>query len=288
MQEKESVALAQKLSEISVKSFYSPYENLAFPETMDKIQWFTSPELISIYGSKAYEALSEEKKKLLSFYEAVNFYSLNIHGEKALMEGLARRLHDQEHDAHTRYIHHFLDEENKHMVYFGTFCTRYAGKVYADRKFQFPREYATGEEELLFFLKVMIFEEIVDHYNKSMSTDQRLNEVARKINLFHHKDEIRHLIYGRQRVKELFQEHSPKWSQKTLDDLRTYIQSYFVTTWREYYNPDIYKDVDIENAYDLAEEVFHSEAAKLHRERVSKHCVDYLMECGILVERPNL
>ncbi len=42
--------------------------------------------------------------------------------EKALIEGLAKRLYDEERPSeHSRYIHHFLDEENKHMTFFGNF-----------------------------------------------------------------------------------------------------------------------------------------------------------------------
>ena len=32
------------------------------------------------------------------------------------------------------------------MVYFGTFCNRYAGKIYPERKLAFPREYAPGDD----------------------------------------------------------------------------------------------------------------------------------------------
>ena len=112
--------------------------------------------------------------KRLSFCETVNFFSLNIHGEKRLIEGLARRLYRRGMEDLTAYLHHFLDEENKHMVYFGGFCTEYAGKVYPDRKVAFPREYAAGEEDFLFFAQVLIFEEIVDVYNVHLATDERL------------------------------------------------------------------------------------------------------------------
>src|SRR6266705_194388 len=63
--------------------------------------------------------------------------NLNIHGEKALVEGLARKLYEREKREISPYLHHFLDEENKHMVYFGEFCTRYAGKIYPDKKLIF-------------------------------------------------------------------------------------------------------------------------------------------------------
>lgn len=276
--------LAVKLSEASVKLSYSPMEAISFPETMDKNQWFTAPELMTLYNQPEWVTLTEDQKKLLSFYEAVNFYSLNINGEKALIEGLAKRLYDERPAEHSRYIHHFLDEENKHMVFFGTFCMRYAGKVYADRKFNFGREYLEGEEEFLFFLKVFIFEEIADYFNVKMGQDTRLNEVAKKINYYHHVDESRHLAFGRAHLKEVWDQYSNSWGDEYKAALIPYIHQYLGSTWREYYNPDVYQDAGLKDAYDLSDRVFNSTEAKNFRIEVSKDLINYMIKCHILPE----
>jgi len=276
--------VAQRLSAQSVKGYYNPYELLQFPEKIEMNQWFTSPELTSLFGSDEYEALSEEQKQKLSFFEAVNFFSLNIHGEKSLLEGLTKRLYDEAPSEVTDYLHHFVDEENKHMYYFGTFCQKYAGKIYPDRKLNFPREYATGEEEFLFFVKVFVFEEIVDFYNVTAARDERVMTLSREINRNHHDDEVRHLAFGRVMLKELFETHSSQWTKETLQGVRDYIKAYYLTTWREYYNPDIYVDVGLAKPYELAEKVFESPAAKAHRQKASKASLQYLQKIGILNE----
>lgn len=280
-----SQKLAEKLSDASVRLHYSALEAVPLPEKLDKVNWFTAPELMTLFGQPEWETLSEEKKKLLSFYEAVNFYSLNINGEKALIEGLSRRLYDEARPAeHSRYIHHFLDEENKHMTFFGGFCMKYAGKVYQDRKFHFEREHKDGEEEFLFFLKVFIFEEIADYFNVKMSTDQRLVETARKINHYHHVDESRHLAFGRAHLKEVWDQYAPQWGAEYKEELEGYIEQYLVSTWREYYNPDAYADAGLPDAYDLSDRVFRSEAAKNFRRAVSEGLIGYMKKCGIVSE----
>ena len=191
----------EKLCNASRRNYVNPYDHIQWPESLDQDQWFFSSELLSLYGTPLYRDMTEEQKKRLSFYETVNFFSLNIHGEKALVEGLAHRAYRSNMESVTPYLHHFLDEENKHMVYFGGFCQRYAGKVYRDRKLMFPREYAPGEEDFLFFAKVLIFEEIVDVYNMAMAKDSRLPAIVRRINLAHHLEESRHLAFGRLFVK---------------------------------------------------------------------------------------
>ena len=91
-----------------------------------------SPDLISLHGTRHWDALDEQGRRVLSFFELVNFFSINIHGERMLIEGLAKRLYRKHAETVTPYLHHFLDEENKHMFYFGRFCNQYAGKVYAE------------------------------------------------------------------------------------------------------------------------------------------------------------
>ncbi|MEO8218109.1 MAG: diiron oxygenase [Acidobacteriota bacterium] len=281
---------AEKLVEQSRQSLSNPYESLQFPASVPVgEEWFTSPELISIHGTPAFDGMDDAQQRKLSFYEAVNFFSLNIHGEKALLEGLARRLYDPELTELSPYLHHFLDEENKHMIYFGTFCSRYGGKVYEDRTIAFHRQYAPGEESFLFFARVLIFEEIVDYFNRKMARDERLNKVARRINALHHADEARHLVFGRSVVRELFVRFAGQWSAGTLLAVRQHLLGYFRVVWREYYNPEMFKDAGIAHPRQLAERTFsEEEAPRALRERVSQSTVDYFLKHGILLGKPSL
>ncbi|MGZ3742401.1 MAG: diiron oxygenase [Pseudobdellovibrionaceae bacterium] len=276
--------VAKKLTAQSIKGFYNPFTHIPFPERIERHSWFTSPELISIFGSSTWKKLTEAQQKNLSFFETINFFSLNIHGEKSLLEGLTQKLYESENPDITDYIHHFIDEENKHMYFFGTFCEKYAGKIYPDRKLVFPREYAPGEEEFLFFIKIFVFEEIVDYYNITAARDERVDSLSRQINLNHHEDEVRHLAFGRVLINDLFKTHSPQWSAETLTGIREYIRAYYMTTWREYYNPDIYADAGLENPYDLAIEIYESDKAKEHRNRASRTSLQYLKKCGVIEE----
>lgn len=279
------------MCDVSRRKAVDPYTYVDWPARLEPGEWFTSPELVSLYETPAWKHMDELARARLSFFEAVNFCSINIHGEKALIEGLAQRLYsktDPAWEACSPYLHHFIDEENKHLVYFGGFCQRYAGKVYADRKLEFPRSYAPGEEDFLFFARVLVFEELVDAHNQRMSNDERLAPVARRINLIHHLEETRHLVFGRQIVAELFAEHAPSWSSQTLESVRGYLAAYVVATWREYYNPDVYADAGLDDPYTLADTAFRDEDRRAHRRELSTRLVHYLLEREILVREPAL
>ncbi len=280
-----------KLCEVSRRKGVDPHTAFEWPETLEAGQWFTSPELVSAHGTPVWERMDEAARMRLSFLEAVNFYSLNVHGEKALVEGLSRRLYDPSDPTwidSSPYLHHFIDEENNHLVYFGGFCRRYAGKVYRDRKISLARKYAPGEEDFLFFARILIFENIVDVYNQRMSNDERLAPIARRINLLHHLEETRHLVFGRQIVRALFERHAPKWSKQTLEGVQSYLAAYLVATWRDYTNPDVYADAGFDDPYELAESIFRHERNRERQRDVSAGCVRFLIENGMLAREPEL
>lgn len=276
-----------RLCELSRRMYANPYETIEWPEALDPDQWYMSPELISLYGTEAYNAMDEAQKKRLSFLECVNFFSLNIHGEKALIEGLARHLY-QTGPVDSGYLHHFLDEENKHMIYFGEFCMRYAGKLYPDRKMVFQREYLPGEESLLFFAKVLIFEEIVDLYNIRMARDPRLPAVVRQINAMHHRDEARHLVFGRRTVRALQEKFAPTWPVEARLEIQRYLANYFTATWREYYNPDVYREAGLADVMAARQAALTSTHGRSHRRAFSTPCMQYLMKADVLKEEPAL
>jgi len=274
--------IAGRLSAASRRARVDPYAAIEWPDAIDPGAWYTSPGLISIYGTRTWHELSEERRRQLSFWEAVNFYSLNIHGERALMEGLARRLYAPGLEAVTEYLHHFLGEENNHSIWFGTFCRRYAGKVYPERVVAFPREFAEGEADFLFFAKVVIFEEIVDRYNMAMAADENLDPLARQINANHHSDERRHLAFGRRIVTELWNTGSRRWPAHVTEGIRLYLDGFVGATWREYYNPDMYRDAGFSDPWMVARGAWDHPTAKAHRRAITQQALRPLQQAGVL------
>ncbi|MCP5245553.1 MAG: diiron oxygenase [Burkholderiales bacterium] len=282
------LTLTRKLSTASVKRYSNPYAEFEWPDHIDESEWLFSPELSSLAGTDVFDSLNEVQLRKLCFWELINFFSLNIHGEKALLQGLTKRLYSDWPAEISDYLHHFVGEENKHMTLFGTFCNRYAKKVYPSKNYQIPGNFSQGEEDFLFFVRVVIFEELVDYYNLSMSRDERLHPLSRAINGYHHNDESRHLAFGRKITKHIFDTYSPQWSEETLANIRRYLADYIVATWKEYYNPWVYKDAQINDAYEVYQMAWDHEAQRALRKMVSRKCLEFLTHSGILKEEPQL
>lgn len=283
-----STELAARLSKASVKKAWDVYSAIDWPAELDRSRWAMSPELVSLHGTPTWDRMSEEERKRLSFHDLIAFFSLTLHGERPLIQGLAGRLYMGLAEEITDYLHHFLDEENKHMVMFGEFCKRYAGRVYPEKKLAFPTKYTKGEEELMFFLKALVVEELGDVYNVEIARDERVEPLVREINDVHHMDEARHLVFGRRYLRDVWEKHSPSFTPEVTDRLRSWFASYLQSSWRDFYNPTAYRDSGIEDPMAAREEAWSSPVCRAHRERVSRVLVDLLLDIGILTAAPSL
>jgi hypothetical protein len=282
--------LVDKLCAASRKKVVDPNADVPWAEKLvpESEPWCYLPEWVTLHGTPYWDAMDEPARKKLAFLEEVNFFSINIHGERALIQGLAHRLYRLRTTEVTPYLHHFLDEENRHMMYFGRFCMTYKGRVYPEKKLAFPSDVSPEEEDLLFFVKVLVFEELVDMYNVTMGWDDRMHPIARQINKLHHIDEARHLIFGREVTKILFQRCKATWDAARLDHMRRYFTSYLETTWREYYNADVYRDAGLPKPHDVKDAAWGCEAQRAHRKKVSAGVVKWMLENELLSEEPAL
>lgn len=282
--------LAPRLSDASIRKAWDVYSAFDWPESLEPTaHWYMSPELISIHGTPVWEGLDETARKRLSFYEIVNFFSFVLYGERPLVSGLMNRMYRKNTlGAVTDYLHHFVDEENKHMIMFGMFCNRYAGRVYPEKKIVMPRDYARGEEDIAFYCKVLIVEELGDYYNLKMMGDKTIHPLVARINKIHHVDEARHLGFGREYLRELVAEHRPGWSDAELASFRKWLVEYLVSSWGDFYNPAVYKDAGLADGYAIRKMALQDATCRSFRTAASEKLVDYFQEIGLLTESPVL
>jgi hypothetical protein len=255
---------------------------IEWPEHLAEGQWFLSPELLSLHGTPEYDALSDAARQRLSFCEAVNFFSLNLHGERFLVRGLEARAAAPAWRGLAPYLEHFRRDEARHMEMFGEFCRRYAGAIYRDRTLIIPRPGAAGEDDVLFVARVLIFEEIVDTYNRHMAADRRLAPVVRQINWLHHRDETRHLAFGRALLSELLAGCAPWWAPGTLAGVRAALAGYVSLVWKAFYNPEVYRDAGLADPYRLRERAFDDPRTRARRACLSRRALKALVGARLL------
>lgn len=285
----DSGPLAPRLTKASRKFFWNVYEYIEWPDTIEGATWYMSPELVSIYGTELWDSLDQPARTQLSLYELGNFFSLTLQGERPLVQGLVHRLYLKSTAPEvTEYLHHFVDEENKHMVMFGEFCNRYIGKVYPEKKLAFARDVPKGEEEVAFFCKVLVVEELGDVYNLAMQEDERIHPLVAKINWIHHRDEARHMAFGRRFLQSLAERWLAEWTPETITGFQGWLAQYLRSSWADFYNPTMYKDAALANPYNVRTVAMEHPVCLEHRTRVSRKLVDFFISVGLLSGEPQL
>lgn len=275
--------IARRLTRSSREDLYDVYRRFDWKERLDADRWALPPELLTLHGTELWSGLPDRTKHRLSILEAANLFATTLHGEQFLVAGLADRVYAaRQSEEMTDYLHHFLDEENKHMVMFGLFCRKYAGRVYADKSLELRRTYAPGEEEIAFYVMAMIIEEYGDHYNVRTMLDQDCDSLVRAISQQHHVDESRHLAFDRAYLAELAERWVPQWDAAQLERFRTWLRAFQSATWGNYYNPAVYRDAGFPEPYAVRAHAIASEAQVAHRAKVSAKLDRFFAKVGLL------
>ena len=227
-------------------------KDLDWPDTVDQCSyWGLSPELVSLHGTRAFNGLTEAGQRALSHLELANFFSLNIHGEKRLIAGVAMALQSGEAPAETRYLLHFIEEEARHLGYFSGYCERY-GEIFPERVVPFSDDDTNRQRRrLVLFGRILIFETLVDEMNRALAVDVRIEPVAREINRRHHVDESRHLAFGRAIVAKQAETFVDAHPGDEIDALRDGFDRYLTSIWRDLANPTVYARAGLADPYAL-------------------------------------
>lgn len=272
-----------RLEQMAESGYYNPYTIFDWPEAIESDKPWMSENLTTLAGTPMWDELTREQQIALTKYEAVNFFSLNIHGIRELMSEVVMRIHERSYANVSEFLHHFIGEENEHMWFFAQFCLRYCGKLYPAQptlKADSVAHLSPVARELIVFARILIFEEIVDYYNASMATDPALPHIAREINRVHHQDESRHVAFGRMVFVNLLGQVA-KRDPAEVPLVAEYLESYLQYSIGTLYNPAAYRDAGIPDALALRRRALEHPARVEAHDQVLKRTRKFLSKSGV-------
>lgn len=274
--------VAAKLSVISRKNSYDPYELFEWPDSLPATDYWMAPELMTCYGTPIWNELTEQQRLSLSHWESVNFFSLNVHLIRELIGEVADRIYETRFPGLSDFFHDFISEENKHMWFFATFCLRYGGKVYPSGKIFSPASAAQSVlRDIMVFGRILIAEELCDAFNMKMAEDTRLPVLVQQINLIHHRDESRHIAFGRQMMRSLSNQAAAMAGEEELRMVGDYLARYMSVCLRSFYNQAMYADAGIEDGRRLRARLLEDPVRRqTHRELMDRTTV-FLERLGL-------
>lgn len=253
---------AIRLSELSLdpdKGLHRPFDRVDYQTELDETKFQFPEKLLSLYYHPIYKKLSHKQKWELSRLETINFFSINIHGERKLIQGLEDRLYISSKIGGDwsvgNYLQHFIHEENAHSHMLAGYCYRYGNGVQKDLSMQVnDPKFSQEGEELLFFGRVYVFETFLDYLNSTAMRDESIDVTARSIHRFHHMEEARHMAFDREVVKCCVNKIQQNGLHKELDEIAALLASYNRASLNSLYVPKIYREVGISNPSQVARE----------------------------------
>lgn len=272
-----------RLEQMAESGYYNPYTIFDWPESIEPDKPWMSECLTTLAGTPMWDELTREQQIALTKYEAINFFSLNIHGIRELMSEVVMRIHERPYANVSEFLHHFIGEENEHMWFFAQFCLRYGGKLYPAQptlQADSVAHLSPVAREMIVFARILIFEEIVDHYNSYMATDQTLPKIAREINRIHHQDESRHVAFGRMIFVNLLGQVA-KRDPDEVPLVAEYLENYLQYSIATLYNPAAYRDAGIPDALALRRRALEHPARLKAHDDILKRTRKFLAKAGV-------
>jgi hypothetical protein len=279
----------ERLISLSKLQSYDPYERFKWPDELPADRLFCNEDLLTTYDTEIHDKLTYRQKCELSKWEAVNFFSLNVYGIKAVLEFVSRCIYEERYKDISEYLHIFIAEENAHMWFFAAFCNKYAGIIYPTPALATAETAPPLELDLYMFASTLIFEEFVDFYNHKVGANREVAEIVREINRQHHIDESRHVAFGREIVSHLFEQIM---TQDPCDETRQRISGNIKKMFLHFvslmYNPRAYTDANVASGAGFSSPIAMRNWLRTCEERKRMHSVwfhrtaEYFQRIGVI------
>lgn len=279
--------VAARLTSVARRTHRSAFDRLSWPESLPDDAFWVDPSLLSVAGTEVEEELSDEQLRALSRAECRNFFSLNIHGIRGLIATVVGLVHQKQwRPPVSDFLHHFVGEENEHMWFFAEFCYRYLDGVSPELRLGEQDGWEGPAAELLAFVRILVFEEIVDYWNKRNAQSELLHPFVREINRVHREDEGRHVAFGETIVRELGRTVTASLDAEERGRLEDAVRRYLTLVFLDFLDVRMYRDARLPEPLRLRRRIASD---PVHRERFTERagkCLSVLRESGILGDRP--
>jgi hypothetical protein len=250
----------ERLIAASDAAEFGTFSRVCFAAQLDADRRIMPEHLLSLYHHPVYSSLSREQKWQLGLLETVNFFSINIHGERSLVAGLADRLYRgktpwDSHEA-SRYLQRFIHEENSHSHMLAEYCQRYYGRVMPDNAMKLDRSTLTPiAEDLLFFGRTLVLEGFLDYVNTQAIRDPELDPTTQAVHRAHHGDESRHITFDRAVLSAIVEHVRDAGEAEALQTVSAQLGRYLQVSMRRLYSAGIYRSIGLSNGFELCQQV---------------------------------
>ena len=229
----------------SERTTLDPFEYVDWNVPIDDSAYHLPPEWLPLYGTPAWEAMTEADRVTYSRHEAAALCGAGIWFENLLMQSVLRHLAELPvtHPAH-RYLLVEVADECRHSTMFGEFIRRAGTPAYRpDQKQGFGGMDGLPGGQAMSYLLILAVEELLDAANRATMNDDRVHPVARQVARLHVLEEARHVSFAKTYLAEV-------WPTLSAEDRGAAVEfaPIAVNAIAELVvDPDVYRTLDIED-----------------------------------------
>jgi len=212
---------AERLLNGSVKKSYAPIVDIDWDAPLEPDKFFLPPQVVTLYGTSEWDAMSREQQIELSRQELVNILSAGIWFENILNQALLRDLMHKNPTSHaTHYALTELGDETRHMVMFGKAIDRVGGIPVRPKLSQ---RIIINSLPFLFRGSILwgaalVGEEIFDSLQRQIMEDPDLQPIVQRLMRIHVTEEARHIQFARDGLRK-WVPTAPRYRQLLLANL---------------------------------------------------------------------
>jgi len=242
----------------------------------DDAWYHLPPEKLPLFGTAAWDAMSETERRTYSRHECAALCAAGIWFENMLMQAVLQHLAEiPVTDPAHRYLLVEVADECRHSTMFGEYIRRADTPTYApsmsgvNGSAGFPGGRATS------YLLILAVEEILDVCNRATMKDERIHPVSRQIAKLHVLEEARHVSFAKTYLAEVWPT-LPESDRRAAAEFAPVAVSVVAGL---IVNPDVYANLGIEDGLDAVRENPH------HRDRVVADLAKlttFLTELGVI------
>jgi len=197
----ETAARSERLIVSSERQTLDPFTDVDWDTPIDDSAFHLPPELLSLYGTAVWDAMSESDRIAYSRHETAAMFGAGIWFENALMQIVLRHLTEIDvRDPMHRYLLTEVADECRHSMMFGEFIRRAGTPAYGPTRDAVVGQGAGGRA--MSYIAILAIEELLDFANRATMRDDRLHPVTRQISKLHVLEEARHVSFAKSYLTE--------------------------------------------------------------------------------------
>lgn len=196
---------SRQLVAASERTSLDPFREIDWSLPIDDSAFHLPPELLPLYGTAHWDAMSETERFAYSRHETAALCGAGIWFENVLMQVVLRHLGEiPVTDPSHRYLLVEVADECRHSMMFGEYIRRAETPAYRPTLPANSLSDADGPgNRAVSYLLILAVEELLDHINRATMRDERVHTVSRSIARLHVLEEARHVSFAKTYLAEI-------------------------------------------------------------------------------------